>query len=135
LTLETGERREPCRIRLSSATVIGSFVPLLDWGNLTGAVAVLKNITSYEQVAKELETTKKLERTLDSALEMSYDGVMITDEHGKITKVNPAFLDICEVEYGEVIGKSAEDIIPELPIRETLFQKRRIEGEIRDIRG
>lgn len=135
LALETGGRREPCRIRLATATVIGSFVPLYDWGKISGAVAVLKNITSYEQVAKELETTKKLERTLDSALEMSYDGVMITDEHGKITKVNPAFLDICEIDYNDVIGKPAETIVPELPVRDTLIHKRPIEGEIREIRG
>jgi len=135
LALETGGRREPCRIRLATATVIGSFVPLYDWGKISGAVAVLKNITSYEQVAKELETTKKLERTLDSALEMSYDGVMITDEHGKITKVNPAFLDICEIDYNDVIGKPAETIVPELPVRDTLIHKRPIEGEIRENPG
>jgi len=135
LTLETGERREPCRIRLSSATVIGSFVPLFDWGNLTGAVAILKNITAYEQVAKELETTKKLERTLDSALEMSYDGVMICDEKGKITKVNPAFLDICGADYSEVVGQDAALVVPELPVKETLHQKKRMIGEIREIRG
>jgi len=135
LTVQTGERREPCRIRLASATVIASFVPLFDWGNLTGAVAVLKNITDYEQVARELETTKKLERTLDGALEMSYDGVMICDEHGKITKVNPAFLDICETAYTEVVGQPAGVVVPELPLPEVLTQKRRIVGEICEIRG
>ena len=135
LALEKGERREPCRIRLASVTVIGSFVPLLDWGNITGAVAVLKDITSYENVAKELETTKKLERTLDSALQLSYDGVMITDEHGKITKVNPAFLDIYQLDHNDVVGYPAAVVTPELPIQEILSHKRRIEGEIREIRG
>lgn len=133
--LKKEERQDSCRIRLASVTVISSFVPILDWGNVTGAVAVLKDMTSYEKVAQELETTKKLERTLDSALQLSYDGVMITDERGKITKVNPAFLDIYQLEHDEAIGRPASVVAPELPIQATLSNKQRLEGEIREIRG
>lgn len=135
LSIEEEKRMDSCRIRFNAVTVIGSFVPILDWGNVTGGVAVLKDMTSYEKVAKELETTKKLERTLDSALQLSYDGVLITDEHGMITKVNPAFLDIYQLEPNEVVGKPAWAVAPELPIQEVLSSKQRLESEIREIKG
>lgn len=133
--LEHATATESRRICLPSATVIGSFIPLQEWDRINGAMAVLKDITSYEKVAKELETTKKLERTLDSALQLSYDGVLITDEHGVITKVNPAFLDIYRTDEDAAVGKPAAVIAPELPIQEVLLNQKPMEGEIREIRG
>mgnify|MGYP002400824749 CR=1 FL=1 len=135
LTIEQGSVRESKKIVLKNSTVIGSFIPLREWGTITGAMAVLKDMTSYEQVAKELETTKKLERTLQSALSMSYDGVLITDERGVVTMANAAFLELYGLEYEAVVGRPATDIAPELPIQQVLLRKERIEGEIRELAG
>ncbi len=135
LTIKQGEVRESKKILLKNAAVIGSFIPLREWGNITGAMAVLKDITSFEQVAKELETTKKLERTLQSALGLSYDGVLITNEQGIVTMVNAAFLELYGLEYESVVGRPAAVVAPELPIQQVLAAKERIEGEIRDIAG
>ncbi|PTX61876.1 PAS modulated Fis family sigma54 specific transcriptional regulator [Melghirimyces profundicolus] len=124
------------RIKLASKTAIASFTPIKEWNSITGAMVVLKDVTAYETVAKELETTKRMEKILDSALKLAYDGVVITDHSGKVTKVNQGFLAL----YGfqsqdEVIGRPIDSVAPEFPSKKTVHSNEPFEGQLMDING
>lgn len=134
--LRTNLLIEMCNIEINHVKYIGSFFPILAWGQITGVMIVLENVTKFEKIATELETTKRIEQTLDSALEAAYDGVVITDSSGKITKVNRGFLDLYHYrQTSEVIGKYLKDIAPEIPIEKSLEQRKQIEGEYINIQG
>ncbi len=47
------------QLSIGTTSVIASFIPLLQWQTVTGGMVVLKDITDYEQVARDLVSTKQ----------------------------------------------------------------------------
>ncbi|MGM7680816.1 sigma 54-interacting transcriptional regulator [Cytobacillus sp. Hm23] len=47
------------QLLIGTTSVIASFIPLVQWETITGGMVVLKDITDYEQVAKNLVSTKQ----------------------------------------------------------------------------
>ena len=124
------------RLYFANMTTIASFIPIKEWSSITGAMVVLKDVTDFENVAKELESTKRIEKVLDSALELAYDGVIITDTEGIITRVNHSFLSL----YGyqslqEVINRPISIIVPEIISVQNIPHKKSIEGELIEIQN
>ncbi len=134
-TIQTGKVHEAKRIRFRHRTVIASFLPIREMEKVTGAMAVLRDVTSYESIAMELESTTRLKRTLDSALELAYDGVAVTSQDGKITMVNKGFLELYELEEKDVIGKPISLAAPEIPSFLSLKHGHKVDGEIIKING
>lgn len=103
------------KISFNTTTIIATFIPLKEWSEVNGAMVVLKDITELEQIAVELESTKKIEKTLESALELAYDGVIITNVDGLVTRINQSFLHFFNYESPEaVLLKPIENIFPEI---------------------
>ncbi len=133
--LENCPRHDSKKIRLPSAVVLATYAPIVFRHQITGSIAVLKDLTTFEKVAHELETTKKLERILQSALEMAYDGIAIIDEQGRISMVNDALLELYNLSRGELFGAKASEKIPELNLEETLLTGSESIGDIQKING
>ena len=101
------------KIDINHTTLMYSVLPLKEWNQIIGAMIVLEDVTKYEKIASELESTKKIEQTLDNALELAYDAVLLTDSAGMITKANQGFLNMIEVDSSaEVIGQPIEKSCP-----------------------
>jgi len=133
--ITTGEPIKAKRISLPNNKMIASFIPIRELSRITGAMVVLKDVTSFESIASELELTKKLKKILNSAIEFAYDGIVITDHTGNITMANEGFLDLYGVEYNEVIGKNISQIAPEIPFEKCLKEKKAMKGEVLKING
>lgn len=113
--LLTGSPVDITNIIYRQNTLVCSVLPLKEWGQIIGAVIVLEDVTKYEKIASELESTKKIEQTLDHALELAYDAVLLTDAKGIITKANQGFLAISGAEsLSEVIGAPLKKAAPEI---------------------
>lgn len=123
---------EPRRITIGSHTAIASFIPLTHKQTVTGAMAVLQDITTLEAVAKELETTKNLQHTVQHAMALSYDAIVMTDAKGYITNINDAFLDLFELENEALIQRHWLEVIPELDM-EAVLAGQTVEGGIQTI--
>jgi transcriptional regulator with PAS, ATPase and Fis domain len=135
-SLATGETIEAKRISLPKSKVIASFVPIWQLSQITGVMIVLKDVTSFESIASELESTKRLKKILDSAIEFAYDGVVITDHAGNITMVNEGFLDLYGFQSNkQIIGKKISKIAPEIPFHKSLDEKKAVKGEVIKIKG
>src|SRR5690606_16930678 len=120
----------------NKTTVFSSFVPIKEWGKTTGAMAVLKDVTDFEKVATELESTKRIEKILDSALEVAYDAVVITDNDGNITKANLGFLNLFGFETIEhILEKPIKKIAPDLPISKNDAPGHQPEAKLIQING
>ncbi len=68
-------------------------------GQLTGQIATLTDITDEKQAHNQT-------RLQSAALEAAENGIVITDTHGKVEWVNPAFTRLTGYELYEIVGKS-----------------------------
>ncbi|HZG72842.1 MAG TPA: sigma 54-interacting transcriptional regulator, partial [Chondromyces sp.] len=135
-TLKTGRIQDAKRITFKDFTVIASFIPIREINKITGAMVVLRDVTSFENIANELETTNRLKKILDSALELAYDGVAITDNNGRITMINQGFMELYQIKkYDDAIGFSISEIAPEIPAKKSLELEHTSEGELIQING
>jgi transcriptional regulator with PAS, ATPase and Fis domain len=135
-TLKTGSIQEAKKISFQDLTVIASFIPIREVNLVTGAMVVLRDVTSYENIANELETTNRLKKIIDSALELAYDGVVITDNNGQISMVNKGFLELYQVkDQQKVIGHPISKIAPQIPSEKSLKYNEKMEGELIFIRN
>lgn len=130
-SLTTGVIIEAKKIALPNNNVIASFIPIKQLETISGTMVAFRDITAYESVANELDTTKQLKQILNSALEFAYDGVILTDKFGTITMANEGFLELYKIDSNhQVIGKLITDISPEIPAYKSLKDKQIIKGEL-----
>jgi PAS domain S-box-containing protein len=101
-------------VSFGPVTGIGSFLPIKYQNKISGAIAIIQDITILEEIAQELETTKNLQQTLHQAIALSYDAILITNKEGRITLINQAFLDLFEKTEEELIDQKIESAIPQL---------------------
>lgn len=101
-------------LHIDNKKFIGSFIPLFELNQLIGAMVILRDITSFESIAKELASTKKLERMLDSAIELSFDAVAILDTDGRLVRANKGFQNLYNLFNEETEYKTFEQIAPEI---------------------
>jgi len=75
-----------------------------------GAVAFFQDISDFENISQELTYTKQLKGELDTILASSFDGIYLTDGHGKILRVNDAFARITGMDKEKLIGKTVTEL-------------------------
>ncbi len=133
-TLVNDDIIEAKRINLIKKTVIASFIPVKKLQITEGAMVVFRDVTAYESIANELETTKRLKETLNSAIELAYDGVVITNKTGNITMANNGFLELYQLnKIDEVMHQPISTIAPEIPANKSLILFESIKAEMIEI--
>jgi PAS domain S-box-containing protein len=72
-------------------------------------IAIINDFTELTDVYEELFQTKKVMRELETIIETSSDGILVTDENGGIVKVNTALTDIFGEDAERIIGKNIKE--------------------------
>ena len=67
-----------------------NITPITREGKITGAIIVFQDVTDLVRIITELESVTKLYRTLQSVMDLAYDGIIVVDEQGLITMTNQA---------------------------------------------
>lgn len=109
--LACGETVNSEKYEFRGKTAIVNATAIIEEDSIAGGVAVFQDITGLESVAMELEGTKRLNKTLETVLEMAYDGIVVVDEHGRVILVNHAFLDFFGLRHEQIVGKKLENFI------------------------
>lgn len=99
----SGQWISPRKITHSSLKLIATAVPIFQNTKYKGVIFVIQDLTDVEGVAHELEAVKELKMTLETVLEVAYEGVAVLDEQGIITLANARFCN--------KLGKSRELVI------------------------
>jgi transcriptional regulator with PAS, ATPase and Fis domain len=111
----------PRKIRHPSLKLIATAVPISQNMKNKGVIFVIQDMTDVEGVAHELETVKELKMTLETVLEVAYEGVAVVDEAGMITLANGRFCNKVGAEKDQVLGGHIDRFIPmaddQLPLR------------------
>lgn len=80
-------------------------------GEKTGAIATFQDLTELEQVATELEIVRQLHKTLETVLEIAYDGIIVVDRTGKIIFLNKAISDFLKIDRAQATGRHIEEVL------------------------
>ncbi|MGE5404143.1 MAG: sigma 54-interacting transcriptional regulator, partial [Candidatus Saccharibacteria bacterium] len=110
--VETGEREWGVRLRVGGHSMITNRAPVLNKsGEITGAVAVLYDVSELEKVSRELEYVKSLNAELDAIINSSFDGLYITDGQGVTLRINQACERISGLQEKDFVGKSMHELV------------------------
>ncbi|MFH1058952.1 MAG: sigma 54-interacting transcriptional regulator [Pseudomonadota bacterium] len=96
--------------RLGDKSLMISRSPVMDpTGALVGAVAVFQDESEMESVQRQLEELKRLNDEMNSLLESSHDGIIITDVE-RVLKVNSSFGRISGLSPDQLEGRRVEEL-------------------------
>lgn len=90
--------------------LFANYSPIINNGELIGAVAVFQDFSELESISEELNRVKNLNKQLDAIINSSYDGIWITDNEGKTLKVNDAIQRVTGLPRDECIGRYMKDM-------------------------
>ncbi len=94
-----------------SHTYITNRSPIIENGEIVGAVGVFQDISEIEFISGELSSVKQLNNELECIIESSYDGILITDRRGAIIKSNRAYKRVAGHPPLELQGKKLRDVV------------------------
>ena len=110
--LKTGRGEMNQKQVINNCKIITNRSPIIKNNQVRGTVAVFQDVTELQAVAAELESIKSLKRTLESAIESDFEGIVVVDKAGLITMINQAYKAFLGIETQDVIGKHVADVIP-----------------------
>lgn len=116
----TGVAEPLKKVKLRGSDFLSNRSPIIKEGKVVGAVAVLLDISELENVSRELERFKELNRELDAIIDSSFDGLYITDGTGLTLRLNKAYERITGIDANEFIGKNVNTIESEGIVSESV---------------
>lgn len=111
--IETGKTEFSQKLTINNRTLISNRTPIIVGGDITGAVAVLQDISELEHISQELRLTWELKEELVAIIGSSFDGIYVTDGQGKTLRLNEAYSRITGIKPEEVIGKTMHQLVEE----------------------
>jgi PAS domain S-box-containing protein len=100
--------------RLMSAngnTLVVNRQPIIDNGQVIGAISIFQDVTYYEEITKQLEDEKHLTEILQTILDIAYDGILVVDKEAKITMISRSYATFLGVDKEKVIGKHVTEVV------------------------
>ncbi len=127
--LRTGEPQWGVKIETRGGTVIADRSPVFDGPEVIGVISVFKDISRYEETAKELQTYRELAAQLHTVIHSSYDGLYIANGKADGLFFNSAYLRVSGLEAADVEGKNLRQLVREGTIDQSVtlevLEKRR----------
>ncbi len=102
----------PRKIEHGTLKLIVTAVPVAQYSKNKGVIFVIQDLTDVEGIAHELETVKELKTTLETVLEVAYEGVAVLDEKGRITLANARFCNKLGESREQIVGQNINRYIP-----------------------
>ncbi len=128
--LRTGEPQWGVKIQpRGGGTVIADRSPVFDGPEVVGVISVFKDISRYEETAKELQTYRELAAQLHTVIHSSYDGLYIANGNADGLFFNSAYLRVSGLLAEDVQGKNMRELVRQGTINQSVtlevLEKRR----------
>lgn len=133
--LEHGKVSVGLKYSHGKISTVVNITPLTDMDKVVGAIAIFQDLTDLNHVAKELEAVKELNGTLDTVLNIIYDGIIVVDEKGNVTLANRIFADFMDMLPEDITGKHVTEIINGSRLHVVAKTGIPETGDIQNIRG
>ncbi len=85
--------------------------PIIVHDKLTGANIVFQDLTDLNRLVSELESVTEHYETLQSVMDIAYDGIIVVDEDSRISMINKAAAKFFRKHEEDIVGRPAEDVI------------------------
>lgn len=95
---------------------VGTGVVVDEHNRVVGILTKTDMVMSLLQSSQELQTITKLKRTLETAIDHAFDGIVMADESKVITMVSPPLLELFNLPIEEVLDKPAVKALPHLQL-------------------
>ncbi|HWP97686.1 MAG TPA: sigma 54-interacting transcriptional regulator [Syntrophomonadaceae bacterium] len=82
-------------------------------GKVIGAVLVLREISEFEELVRESEYYKNLNKEMDAIIESSFDGLYVTDGKANTLRLNKGFERVMGITQEQCIGRNMADLVRE----------------------
>lgn len=92
-------------------SLLCNITPIAREGAITGAIIVFQDVTDLVRIIAELESVTKLYRTLQSVMDLAYDGIIVVDEQGLISMANQAAERFLRRNENHILGRPVEEVI------------------------
>lgn len=109
--VQTGQSEFGVKLKIGNLTTITNRAPVIKNGQITGAVAVLYDVSDLEKITRELHYVKKLNQEMDVIIESSFDGLYITDGQGKTVRINKAIERMTGLGEKELLNKTMHELV------------------------
>ena len=109
-TIVSGVTEYGQKLEINSRTIISNRSPILFDDKISGAVAIFQDITELEKISSQLASVQQLNLELDTIIESSYDGVMITDQEGRGIRTNQSSVRLTGLEATHFEGKFIDNL-------------------------
>lgn len=111
--LENFNKIEKENIIYQDKKLVYDFLPLEIDNKLSGATIILQDISTFENVLKELKLNKELSKRLDRIIEYSYDGIYITDGNANTLRINKGYERITGLKRESMLGRNMRELVRE----------------------
>lgn len=109
--VKTGLPQFDFRIEAFNRAYISNRTPILEDGKVVGAVGVFQDISEIECALHELKVLNELNTELNTVLNSSYDGILVTDEVGRVLRTNSAACTLCRLEEQDILQQHIDDVL------------------------
>lgn len=109
--IESGRCEYGIRLCIGSRFFITNRAPIVKNGEITGAVAVLYDVSELENVSRELEYVKTLNSEMDAIIDSSFDGLYITDGSGMTLRINKAIRRMTGLGEEDLVNKTMNELV------------------------
>ncbi len=99
------------RVEINARKILANRTPLVYDNTCFGAMSVFVDMSEYESICSQLNSSMLTVREFDAIFESSYDGFYIANNEGRVTRVNSAWERICGFPRSVIIGKKAQELV------------------------
>jgi PAS domain S-box-containing protein len=96
---------------IGERTVLANRSPIMKDGQMIGAVSVFQDITEMQSIARELDSTKTLVRTLEEVLAGAGEWMVVVDANGIVTMISEEYAEFNGTTVTEALGKHVTEVI------------------------
>lgn len=108
--VKTGKSQLNEKQKISDDIIITNRTPLIQNGEIVGAVGILRDITEIGKIAGELEYVEQNKSFMEQIIENPYEGVIAVDKNGMVTLINDTYLNITGRRREDILGKHISNI-------------------------
>ncbi len=98
-------------VQLGSREYLVGVNPIIEEGQIRGAVCVLVDSTQLDTMTRRLPSFNTLSRELDTIIDSSSDGLFVCDSNANVIRMNPASEKIHKLPASEIIGRNMRELI------------------------
>ncbi|MCP4163831.1 MAG: PAS domain-containing protein [Deltaproteobacteria bacterium] len=95
----------------NNINLLCNITPVKSYKNMKGAIIVIQDTTDLARIVSELANVTHQYETLESVMEIAYDGIVVVDQDCKITMLNRVAENIFNKKNKDLIGKKADGVI------------------------